>query len=46
MEEVDDGECTEEDVSRTYARIEADRLAEGCNKKVSSVFLFVVHTHF
>ena len=46
MEEVDDEECTEEDVSRAYARIQADRLAEGCNKKVSGVFLFVVHTHF
>jgi hypothetical protein len=32
MEEVDDGQCTEEDVSRAYARIHADRLAEGCNK--------------
>jgi hypothetical protein len=47
MEEIDDGQCTEEDDSRAYARIQADRLAEGCNKKVSRcLLLFVVGTHF
>jgi hypothetical protein len=45
--EVNDGQCTEEDVSRAYAQIQADRLAEGCNKKVSRyLLLFVVGTHF
>ena len=33
-EEEEEGEGEEEDVGKSYARLQADRLAEGCNKKV------------
>jgi hypothetical protein len=44
VEDKDEGD--KEEVSNTYARIQADRLAESCNKKVRShIVLFSVRTH-
>ena len=44
VEDEDEGD--EEEVRNAYARIQADRLAEGCNKKVQShIVLFSVRTH-
>ena len=44
----EDEQSTEEDVGKAYARIQADRVAEGCNKKVCGHYapLFSASTHF
>ena len=34
MESTEEEEEEEEDVGKSYARLQANRLAEGCNKKV------------
>ena len=39
-EDDNDNDDNEEDASESYARLKADRLAEGCNRKVRKLFAF------